>query len=72
MSFPFYVQLVIDLLGCDPLTQFGVFAVALRNIAVPMDFAIVGKLAQTDFPGVSNAWIRKVVIDDVFPFMCKL
>jgi hypothetical protein len=42
-------------LGCDPLTQLGVFAVTLRNIAVPVDFAIVGKLAQTVFPGGAMA-----------------
>jgi hypothetical protein len=27
------------------------FAVAARNVAVPVDFALGGKLAQTDFPG---------------------
>jgi hypothetical protein len=34
----------------DPFTQFGVFAVAPRNIAVLVDL-MVGKLAQTVFPG---------------------
>jgi hypothetical protein len=45
------VQPVLIPLGSDPRTQLGVFAVAVRNIAVPVDFAIVGKLAQTFFPG---------------------
>jgi hypothetical protein len=34
-------------LDFDPQTQLGIFAVAARNVAVPVDFAIVGKLAQT-------------------------
>jgi hypothetical protein len=64
------------------MSQLGVFAVALRNIAVPVDFAIVGKLAQMVFPGgdvppslnpiLSNAWIRESVIGDVFPTCCYL
>jgi hypothetical protein len=41
----FYVQPVIGPLVCDPHTQLGVFAVVSRNIAVPVDFAILGKLA---------------------------
>jgi hypothetical protein len=36
-------------LGSDPISQL-VFFVVSRNIAVPLDFAIVGKLAQTVFP----------------------
>jgi hypothetical protein len=50
-SISFSVQPASLPLGYDPLTQLWVFAVALRNIAVPMDFVIVGKLAQTTFPG---------------------
>jgi hypothetical protein len=38
-------------LVCTPRTKLGVFAVLCGNIAVPVDFAIVGKLAQTVFPG---------------------
>ena len=40
----FLVQLVIGPLVCDPIIQLGVFAVAVRDIAMPVDFAIVGKL----------------------------
>jgi hypothetical protein len=32
-----------------------VFGVVFGNIAVPVNFAIVGKLAQTVFPGVTSA-----------------
>jgi hypothetical protein len=46
----FCVQPVIAPLVTDPPTQLGVFAVVCRNIAVPVLFAIVGKLAQTTFP----------------------
>jgi hypothetical protein len=35
-------------LGCHPRTQLGVFAVSLRNIAVPVDLAIVGKFKSVD------------------------
>ena len=35
----------------DPRSQLGVFAVVARNIAVHVDFAIVGKLAQKFIPG---------------------
>jgi hypothetical protein len=35
----------------DSTTQLDVFAVAVRNIAVPVNFEIVGKLAQTVFLG---------------------
>jgi hypothetical protein len=42
-------------LGFDPQSQLGVFAASLRNIAVPVDFAIVGKLTETFFPGVAVA-----------------
>lgn len=38
-------------LACNPGTQLGVLAVALGNIAVPVGFAILGKFAQTVFPG---------------------
>ena len=42
---------------CDPPTQRGVFAVPLlSDIAVPVDFAIVGKFAQTVFPGDCGAF----------------
>jgi hypothetical protein len=40
------VQLVIVPLG-RPITQFDVFAVAFRNIAVPVDFAIVGSFKRS-------------------------
>jgi hypothetical protein len=33
-------------LGSDPISQLGVSRIS-RNIAVPVDFAIVGKLAQS-------------------------
>jgi hypothetical protein len=49
------VQPVSHPLGYDPLTQLWVFAVALRNIAVLVGFAILGKLAQTLLPGVALA-----------------
>jgi hypothetical protein len=51
------------------------------DIAVPVDFAIVGKLAQTVFPGsvdhplkpkLSSSWIRVSVINDLFPSRCNL
>jgi hypothetical protein len=32
-------------LGSDPITQQDIFALELRNIAFPVHFAIVGKLA---------------------------
>jgi hypothetical protein len=38
-------------LGLDPRSQLGV----LRSIAVPLDFAIVGKLAQMVFPSGAEA-----------------
>jgi hypothetical protein len=38
-------------LGFDPRTQFRVFAVFFRNITVPVEFAMVGKLTQTIFLG---------------------
>jgi hypothetical protein len=41
------VQFVIILLAFDPTSQLGVFATAPRNIAMPVDFAIVGKLVET-------------------------
>jgi hypothetical protein len=42
---------MVSPLGSDPRTQLDVFAVVVRNIAVPVDFEIVGKLAQPVFPG---------------------
>jgi hypothetical protein len=41
----FSVQLVLCPLLHDPNTQLGIFAVLLRYIAVPVNFAKVGKLA---------------------------
>jgi hypothetical protein len=40
------LQPVISPLVCDPITQLGIFAVLFRNIAVPVDFAVGGKLAN--------------------------
>jgi hypothetical protein len=61
----FLVQPVLLSLGCDPLTQLGVFAV--WNIAVPLTNAIVGKLAQTAFPdGVPQ--LPPVAFDGGFEF----
>jgi hypothetical protein len=37
-------------LGSDPTSQLGVITISLRNIAVPVVFAIVSKLAETIFP----------------------
>jgi hypothetical protein len=58
------------------------FFVALRNIALPVDFAVVGKLAQKVLtygvmavhsnPRLSNYWIRDNVSCDVFPSSCNL
>jgi hypothetical protein len=55
-----------------PTTHLFVFAVPFKNIAVPVDFVIGGKLAQTVFPGrenlshlkpkLSNALIREFVM----------
>jgi hypothetical protein len=69
-------------LGCDPRSQLIVVAVVRRNITVPLNNAIAGKLAQTVFPGgeanlhskpkLYNARIRRVVIGDVFPSRCNL
>jgi hypothetical protein len=42
----FKVQLVLD-----PRSQLGALAVVVRNITVPVDFVVFGKLAQTFFPG---------------------
>jgi hypothetical protein len=66
----FLLQLVLHPLSSNPRSQ--LCPVCPRNIAVPIDFAIVGKLAQTVFPGgaevipfkanFSNFWIRKVVM----------
>jgi hypothetical protein len=47
----FKLQTVYIPLIFDPSSQLGVFAVVVRNIAVPVDLAIVGKLAQMVFPG---------------------
>jgi hypothetical protein len=44
------VQPVLIPLGSDPPSQFEVFAVVARDIAMLVDFAIVGKLTQTIFP----------------------
>jgi hypothetical protein len=52
--------LVQSVLKCDP------------RIAVPMYFAVVGKLAQTVFPGSPIRKLRESVIDDVFPSCCRL
>jgi hypothetical protein len=49
----FQVQAVLLPLVSDPPTQ--VFAVLLRNITVPADFAIVGKFTQTVLPGTGGA-----------------
>jgi hypothetical protein len=64
------------------LTQLEDFAVSLKNYAVPVDFAVVGKLAETVFPDgpeqshskpkLSNVWMRKGVIDDIIPSRCNL
>jgi hypothetical protein len=54
-------------LGRDPHTQLGAFAVSQRNIAVPADFAIVGKLAQTVFPGGAGAWYPLSAADARLP-----
>jgi hypothetical protein len=51
----FKVQPVLIPLVIDPRNQLGVYAVFLSNIAVPVDFVIVGKLAQTGFPGWAAA-----------------
>jgi hypothetical protein len=45
------VLIVMGPLVSDSTTQLDVFAVAVRNIAVPVNFEIVGKLAQTVFLG---------------------
>jgi hypothetical protein len=45
----FFLLGAVAPLVCDPISQLGFFAVVSRNIAVPVDFAIVGKLAQTVF-----------------------
>jgi hypothetical protein len=64
-------------LVCDPRSQLGDFGIALRNIAVSVYFAIVGKFTKMVLPRtggaaaahlkprLSNASIRKRVIDDV-------
>jgi hypothetical protein len=44
------LQPILPSLISHPISQFGIFAVFPRNSAVPVDSAIVGKLAQTDFP----------------------
>jgi hypothetical protein len=74
-----FLSVVLIPLFSDPPSQLSVFAAVPRNIAVPVCFAVVGKLPQTVFPGgvadvdphskskLSNAWIRKVVICDPFP-----
>jgi hypothetical protein len=49
------MQAVLTPLGCDPPYQLGVSAVYLRNIAVPVDFSIVGKFTQTVLPGAGAA-----------------
>jgi hypothetical protein len=80
--------LIVMPLFFDTHTQLGIFAVALRNVAVPVSFAIDGKLAQTLFAGgavavllrrphskpkLSNARIRKaVIIVAFFPSRCNL
>jgi hypothetical protein len=51
----FQVQPLITPLFFEPHTQLGIFAVALRNIVVPVSFAIDGKLAQTHFAGGAMA-----------------
>jgi hypothetical protein len=62
----FFIACIVPLVS-DPNTQAWVLAV--RNIAVPVDVAIVGKLTQTVFQAVVatrsimthafNAWIRR-------------
>jgi hypothetical protein len=47
----FDVKLVLLPLGSDPTSQLGIFAATPRNIAMPVDFAIVRKLVETGFPG---------------------
>jgi hypothetical protein len=47
----FEVEHVLLPLAFDPISQLGVFAGSLMNIAVPVDSAVVGKFAQTEFPG---------------------
>jgi hypothetical protein len=42
----------------DPISQLGVFVRIEEHSAVPVDFAIVGKLAQTVFPGGDNTPIK--------------
>ncbi len=37
----------------DPFTQLGTFAVSARNVAVPLDLAMVDKLTETVFPGLA-------------------
>jgi hypothetical protein len=39
----FYVQPVLTPLALNPISQLGAFAEAFRNVAVSMDFTIVGK-----------------------------
>jgi hypothetical protein len=77
------VQPVIAPLGLDPRSQLGVFAVAFRNIAVPVEFAIVGKFTQTAFPVAEvdppiESYYAFQFLDtggvkvDVFPSRCHL
>jgi hypothetical protein len=39
----------------NPISQLQVFAAVKRNVAVPVDFAIVGKFTETVFPGCTGA-----------------
>jgi hypothetical protein len=69
-------------LGSDPRSQLGVFDVVARNIAVSVDNAIVGKFAQTVFPGGDPDFPFETkafqfldserVIGELFPFPCNL
>jgi hypothetical protein len=47
--FPSWYNLCAPL-GSDPRSQLAFSLLSSRNIAVPLDFAMVGKLAQTVFP----------------------
>jgi hypothetical protein len=52
------VHLVIPLSVSNRITQLGVFAVVGKKIAVPVNYVIGGKLAETVFPG----WSWKITI----------
>jgi hypothetical protein len=66
----FYVQPVIAPLDFGPQTQLGVLAVAVRNIAVSVDFAIVGELAQTVLPGGAVVVLLRRLPFETQAFQC--